>query len=77
VSPRPGRRRPRARCDRRAADYDAATSIIATLAHQQLVSALWCVCRWYGSSFAQNFEDPVGVLHGLALVLARGHGEAA
>ena len=59
------------------ADYGAATSIVATLDRDQLVSVLWCVVRWYGDSLAQDFEDPVEMLRGLALVLAKGRGEAA
>jgi hypothetical protein len=59
------------------ADYDAATAIIETLDPEQLVTALWCVLRWYGTALALDVEDPVGMLQGLALVLARGRGDAA
>jgi hypothetical protein len=58
-------------------DYDAAVNLIETLDHWQLVSVLWCICRWYGGALAENFEDPVEMLRGLALILARGRGEAA
>jgi hypothetical protein len=54
------------------ADYDAATSIIATLSHEQLVSALWITLRWYGSSLALQVDDPLAELQRIALILAKG-----
>jgi hypothetical protein len=58
------------------ADYDAATTIIETLDHAQLVSALWITLRWYGTALGQDVEDPVAELRERALILARGRGAA-
>ena len=58
-------------------DFDGAVAILSTLDDEQTVSLCWCLARWHATELAQDFEDPVGMLRELALILARGRGEVA
>jgi hypothetical protein len=58
-------------------DHDGAVSIFSSLSDEQTVSLVWCLACWHATELAQDFEDPVGMLRGLALVLARGRGDVA
>ena len=58
-------------------DHDGAVSILSSLSDEQTVSLVWCLARWHATELALDFADPVGMLQGLALILARGRGDAA
>jgi hypothetical protein len=58
-------------------DHDGAVSILSTLDDAQTVSLCWFLARWHATELAQHFEDPVGELQRLALVLAHGRGKSA
>jgi hypothetical protein len=58
-------------------DYDAAVDIIESLDDAQRVSAIWVLARWYSCLLAQHVENPLAELQELALILAKGRGEAA
>ena len=58
-------------------DFDAAVHILSSLSDEQMTSLCWALARWFADSLAEDFEDPVGMLRGLALVLAHGRGESA
>jgi hypothetical protein len=53
-------------------DHDGAVSILSTLDEEQTVSMCWCLARWHATELALHFEDPVVMLQGLALVVAKG-----
>jgi hypothetical protein len=53
-------------------DHDGAVSILSTLDDEQTVSLVWCLARWHATEMAQDFEDPVGMLQGLALIVGKG-----
>ena len=58
-------------------DHDGAVSILETLDDEQTVSLCWCLARWHATELALDFADPAEMLRGLALILARGRGDAA
>ena len=53
-------------------DHDGAVAILETLDDEQTVYLVWCLARWHATELALDFEDPVGMLQGLALVIAKG-----
>lgn len=53
-------------------DHDGVVAVLSTLDDEQTVSLCWCLARWHATELALHFDDPVGMLQGLALVVARG-----